>query len=568
MQVYLTCAVLFGMLHGKVYSFEQKQNVLYSPQMLEFYSNKSDQFQFEFHNRDPVDYAQYSNTTTLGLEDLEKQDDVEGHKDDFSYLNKGLNDTFEFHFQDSEVEDDEKDDYYDMDTDVDIDDEDDEAYDEYGKLFADDDDEDDNEDDEDEEQDDVNDDLNVSNPVSTPVPAPNPPVTSGKFDYRTQKINGVNLGGWLVTEPFISPSLYEQASVDGSEARTPIDEYNFCKSLGPNEALARLRKHWDTWITEADFIRIKSYGFNAVRLPIGYWAFAKLADDPYVSGQEEYLIKAINWCRAHGLKLWVDLHGIPGSQNGFDNSGQRDVYQWMNPTNYELGLKVLQYIYDKYGGVDYEDVIIGYQNLNEPLHDRYEIPKIIEFDQTTYKMFREKSNNWFVYHDAFLPAPFWSNFMNEPEYKDTVLDHHRYEVFDPTQLRESIDGHITSIKLLVGEFLRLPKIQIVGEWSAALTDCCKWLNGVGRGARYDNSFAGTGVIGQCRFSNDFTKMTAEDKVNTRRIIEAQLDIYNQTNGFFYWTWKTENAIEWSMSDLANIGLFPVPLHDRKYPRVV
>ncbi|TID13154.1 hypothetical protein CANINC_005010 [Pichia inconspicua] len=389
------------------------------------------------------------------------------------------------------------------------------------------------------------------------------------FNYNREKIVGVNLGGWLVTEPFISPSLYEEASSDGTEEGTPIDEYNYCKQLGPVVAFERLKKHWETWITENDFIKIKEFGFNAVRLPIGYWAFGRLPDDPYVFGQEEYLEKSIRWCRAHGLKLWIDLHGIPGSQNGFDNSGRRDVYMWMNhEENYALGIRVLQYIYDKYGGAEYEDVIIGFENLNEPLSGRYDVSRILKFDQDTYRMFRERSNNKFVYHDAFLPVPFWRNEMIEPHYLDTVLDHHRYEVFDPVQLRESVDGHITSIKILVDEFLSLSKVQIVGEWSAALTDCTKWLNGVGRGARYDNTFAGTGVIGECRFSNDYTKMTEQDRMDTRRIIEAQLDLYSKTNGFFFWTWKTESSIEWSLSDLARIGLFPVPLSDRQFPSVL
>lgn len=389
------------------------------------------------------------------------------------------------------------------------------------------------------------------------------------FDYQTTKINGVNLGGWLVTEPFITPSLYERASSDGTEANTPIDEYNFCLSLGPTAAHNLLKPHWENWITEDDIIKIKNFGFNAVRLPIGYWAFAKLEDDPYVFGQEDYLIKTIEWCRKYGLKMWIDLHGIPGSQNGFDNSGRRDTYEWMMyRDNYDLGIQVLQYIYDKYTGPRYDDVIIGYQNLNEPLHNAYEIPRIVEFDQTTYKLFRQKSSNYFVFHDAFLPPAFWHNQMDEPTYTDVVLDHHRYEVFDTTQLRESIDGHITSVKLITEKYLSVPRIQIVGEWSAAMTDCAKWLNGVGRLARIDNTFQGDGFIEDCRFSNDHTKMTRQDRINTRRLIEAQLDVYNQTNGFFFWTWKTEDAIEWSMVDLAQIGLFPVPLDDRKYPRVV
>lgn len=40
------------------------------------------------------------------------------------------------------------------------------------------------------------------------------------------------------------------------------------------------------------------------------------------SGQLPYLRKAVSWAQSHGLKVIIDLHGAPGSQNGFDNSGQ------------------------------------------------------------------------------------------------------------------------------------------------------------------------------------------------------------------------------------------------------
>lgn len=376
------------------------------------------------------------------------------------------------------------------------------------------------------------------------------------FDYTKEKIIGVNLGGWLVTEPFISPSLYQNASPDGSEAMTPVDEYNFCKQLGYQEAYTRLKTHWETWITEADLAKINSLGFNAVRLPIGYWAFELLEDDPYVQGQEEYLIKTIQWCRNHGLKLWIDFHGIPGSQNGFDNSGQRDTLQWIGvQKNYDLGIKILDYIYKTYGGSKYEDVIIGIENLNEPLGPYYPMDRIEKFNVDTYSIMQKYSKNNFVFHDAFMEPGFWGNKMKSPR---TVLDHHRYEVFNTEQLKESVEEHINSIKNIVDQMKQVPHVQVMGEWSAALTDCAHWLNGVGRGARYDNTFQGNGFIGGCTFSNDYSKLTNTDKVNTMKIIKAQLHLYSQLNGFFFWTWKTENAVEWSLEKLNELGLFPHP----------
>ena len=35
-----------------------------------------------------------------------------------------------------------------------------------------------------------------------------------------------------------------------------------------------------------------------------------------MKGAEAHLDKAIGWARKNGMKVWVDLHGAPGSQNG------------------------------------------------------------------------------------------------------------------------------------------------------------------------------------------------------------------------------------------------------------
>lgn len=383
---------------------------------------------------------------------------------------------------------------------------------------------------------------------------------SNVFDYKKNKVLGVNLGGWLVTEPFISPSLYQNASPDGTEVNVPIDEYNFGKQLGYHVAHERLKQHWETWITEDDLAAIKGYGFNAVRLPIGYWAFKLLPDDPYVTGQEEYLANCIQWCRNQDLKLWIDLHGIPGSQNGFDNSGQRGVLNWIdNKQNYDLGIEVLNYIFKTYGGPEYEDVIIGIQNLNEPMGTHYPISLVEKFNEDTFALMRTYSQNNFVYHNAFVDPEYWNGRM---DYENVVLDNHHYEVFTPPNLRKNVEEHIENVALEASRWLSLSKVQIIGEWSAALTDCAHWLNGVGRKNRYENTFQGDGsAIGQCTYSNDVSKMTPKNREDTIRFIKGQQELYSKLNGYFFWTWKTENAIEWSLKDLIKHGLFNVPVAD-------
>ncbi|KAG7799680.1 hypothetical protein KL929_000596 [Ogataea haglerorum] len=417
------------------------------------------------------------------------------------------------------------------------------------------------------------------------------------FDYNNDKVYGVNLGGWMVTEPYITPTLYWDASADGTEATVPVDEYHYCKQLGTEECHARLKKHWDSWIVESDFEKIKKYGFNTVRFPIGYWAFAHLSSDPYCFGQEDYLDKAIQWCRKYGLFLWIDLHGVPGSQNGFDNSGLRDHVDWQKDSLYvDLSLEILHYIMAKYGGKEYKDVVSAIQVLNEPLGSRLNINKLEEFYVNSYTQMRYlKSDNYIAYHDAFMAPEFWdtrltgkvshsSNITLYPQmgnltgytntstyqgdYYNIIIDHHRYEVFDVGQLSQTIDEHIASLKAYTSAILKEEKPKLVGEWAAAITDCAFWLNGVGRGARYDGSFQSTKKLGGCAYANDFGEWTNERRIEVRKLIEAQLDLYNQTSGFIFWCYKTEDAIEWDLEKLIDYGLFPQPLADRRYVSVL
>ena len=60
------------------------------------------------------------------------------------------------------------------------------------------------------------------------------------------KVFGTNLGGWLVLEPWITPSLFYQF-LGGDSQSTAMDSRSFCEGLGAAEANRQLRKHWDAW---------------------------------------------------------------------------------------------------------------------------------------------------------------------------------------------------------------------------------------------------------------------------------------------------------------------------------
>ncbi|KAL8945620.1 MAG: hypothetical protein Q9183_008032, partial [Haloplaca sp. 2 TL-2023] len=164
------------------------------------------------------------------------------------------------------------------------------------------------------------------------------------FDYNGEKIRGVNLGGWFVLEPWITPSVFQ----DWETSQEVVDEFTYSAALGPDETFSRLSQHWDTWITQDDFNQIAQAGLNHVRIPIGYWALAPREGDPYVQGQLDVLDRTINWAREAGLKIMMDLHGAPGSQNGFDNSGKKGDVGWQQGNTVEETLTALENLANRY----------------------------------------------------------------------------------------------------------------------------------------------------------------------------------------------------------------------------
>jgi hypothetical protein len=87
------------------------------------------------------------------------------------------------------------------------------------------------------------------------------------------QIRGVNLGGWMVLEPWITPSLFYQF-LGGNETAVAMDHYSFCAILGPEEGNRQLRRHWETWVTE-DIVKelARSGAVNSLRVPVGDFMF-------------------------------------------------------------------------------------------------------------------------------------------------------------------------------------------------------------------------------------------------------------------------------------------------------
>ena len=152
------------------------------------------------------------------------------------------------------------------------------------------------------------------------------------------RINGVNLGGWLVLERWMTPGLFRAS---GEE-----DEIWLHRSTDPAELERLLRRHRDTYITEDDFRAISAHGLNLVRIPVPFFIFGDVPGHP---GCVEYLDRAFDWAERAGLKVLIDLHTVPGSQNGFDNGGLTGVVRWhTTPRQVAFALDVLERLARRY----------------------------------------------------------------------------------------------------------------------------------------------------------------------------------------------------------------------------
>ncbi len=62
----------------------------------------------------------------------------------------------------------------------------------------------------------------------------------------------------------------------------------------------------------------KATRFAQVRVPVGYWLFARSASDapPFVPGASTYLDTVFEWGAQYGIGVLVDMHAAPSSQNG------------------------------------------------------------------------------------------------------------------------------------------------------------------------------------------------------------------------------------------------------------
>jgi glucan 1,3-beta-glucosidase len=187
-----------------------------------------------------------------------------------------------------------------------------------------------------------------------------------------------------------------------------------------------------------------------------------------VYGAYDYVGKAVGWAENHGIKVMLDLHGAPRSQNGFDNSGQlKSTPEWTQGDSVEVTIKALNKLRDDFGS---HPSVASIELLNEPLGPSLDMNTVRQFYMDGWGNLKN-TNVAVAFHDAFEGVTSWNEWGSGMW--NLLLDTHHYEVFDSGALQMSPDEHVGTACGFGSQMASNNKWTIAGEWSGALTDCAK-----------------------------------------------------------------------------------------------
>merc|ERR1712218_257329 len=77
-------------------------------------------------------------------------------------------------------------------------------------------------------------------------------------------IRGVNLGGWLLLEPWITPIFFEAVNVGELQDKV-VDEWTYAELLDPVVYKNRMLGHWSTFVTKSHMEELLAAGISHVR---------------------------------------------------------------------------------------------------------------------------------------------------------------------------------------------------------------------------------------------------------------------------------------------------------------
>ncbi|KAJ7184284.1 exo-beta-1,3-glucanase [Mycena filopes] len=377
------------------------------------------------------------------------------------------------------------------------------------------------------------------------------PALNETFNYGVDKIRGVNIGGWLVTEPFIVPGLYQTMQSRSTTTDKIIDEWTLVEAMKldtANGGINQLEDHYKTFITEQDFMQIAAAGLNFVRIPIGYWAIEVLDGESFLPKTSwTYFLQAVEWARKYGLRINLDLHALPGSQNGWNHSGRLGTYNVlfgpMGIANAERSLNYIRILAEFISQPEYRDVVAMFGVTNEPQGNQIGLNVLQTYYYEAYNVVREVSglgagNGPMVsFHDGFIGLSNWAGYL--PGADRVSMDSHPYLCFGG-QSTAPINTYSAQPCNQWGDSFNSTMANfgfiVAGEFSNAVTDCGLY------GVRYEGTYTDGGSwpkLGNCATDwLDYQNWDAPTKKAYNTFAKASMDALQN---WFFWTWKVGNS---------------------------
>lgn len=300
-------------------------------------------------------------------------------------------------------------------------------------------------------------------------------------------------------------------------------EYQITNGYGPVLAPPVMKEHWNTYIVEEDFKFIKKNGLNAVRIPVGWW----IASDPnppkpFVAGSLQALDRAFSWAEKYGIKVIIDLHAAPGSQNGWEHSASRDGSQEWGKTdeNIQQTVNVIEFLTARYAK---SRSLFAVELINEPLSPGVGLDRLTKYYRAGIEAVRRHSSTAYVVLSNRLgPHEPRELFDLANGFSRVAIDVHHYNlfssIFDGLSAQQNIDYVFQNRTQQLSEITASNgPLVFVGEWVA------EWQVG------------------------------GASKEEYQRYAAAQLQVFGQaTFGWAYWTLKNVNS-HWSLEWMFNNG---------------
>jgi aryl-phospho-beta-D-glucosidase BglC (GH1 family) len=175
------------------------------------------------------------------------------------------------------------------------------------------------------------------------------------------RLDGVNLGGWLVMEPWMCP-MDSGGLPDTYSAITNLDS-----RFGVATEQTLIHTYQTNWITTDDLNNITNGGFNCVRVPVWWGNFYSITNTTS-SGWRSDAFSVLDWlvtnCQSRGIYVIIDMHGVVGGQSTSDDTGrQNQNLYWSSGMDQSETAYMWTQIASHYNG---NTAVAGYDLINEP----------------------------------------------------------------------------------------------------------------------------------------------------------------------------------------------------------